>query len=157
MKITSFIAAAILLSASFFYANAPISAQNSNSYFSTDKPVLPANADQDEKMPASQHLESIVLGAGCFWGAEKRYQAINVSSHQFNASLGKEAAPFVSVTWTFVLADLCKDALRFDHSRFRLAHGHVPRPVHFLNQGLQGFNCCREFIAGFGSYFFRWP
>ncbi len=27
-------------------------------------------------MPASKHLDSIVLGAGCFWGAEKRYQAI---------------------------------------------------------------------------------
>ena len=76
MKITSFITAATLLSASFFYLIAPISAEQSNSYFSTDKPVLPANTDQDEKMPASQHLKSIVLGAGCFWGAEKRYQAI---------------------------------------------------------------------------------
>lgn len=27
-------------------------------------------------MPATQHIDSIVLGAGCFWGAEKRYQAI---------------------------------------------------------------------------------
>ncbi len=30
----------------------------------------------DKDMPATHHLESIVLGAGCFWGAEKRYQAI---------------------------------------------------------------------------------
>jgi peptide methionine sulfoxide reductase msrA/msrB len=29
-----------------------------------------------EKMAATQHIESIVLGAGCFWGAEKRYAAI---------------------------------------------------------------------------------
>lgn len=27
-------------------------------------------------MPATKQLEKIVLGAGCFWGAEKRYQAI---------------------------------------------------------------------------------
>lgn len=30
----------------------------------------------EKPMPASKHLDSIVLGAGCFWGAEKRYQAI---------------------------------------------------------------------------------
>ena len=30
----------------------------------------------DQDMPASKHLKSIVLGAGCFWGAEKRYAAI---------------------------------------------------------------------------------
>lgn len=30
----------------------------------------------DEDMPASMHLKNIVLGAGCFWGAEKRYAAI---------------------------------------------------------------------------------
>ncbi|MFT4929697.1 MAG: peptide methionine sulfoxide reductase msrA/msrB, partial [Phenylobacterium sp.] len=30
----------------------------------------------DDNMPASHHLNSIVLGAGCFWGAEKRYEAI---------------------------------------------------------------------------------
>ncbi|TQV87057.1 peptide-methionine (S)-S-oxide reductase MsrA [Aliikangiella coralliicola] len=30
----------------------------------------------DKNMPASKHLDSIVLGAGCFWGAEKRYAAI---------------------------------------------------------------------------------
>lgn len=32
--------------------------------------------DLDKSMPASKHLNSIVLGAGCFWGAEKRYAAI---------------------------------------------------------------------------------
>jgi len=30
----------------------------------------------EQEMPASKHVQSIVLGAGCFWGAEKRYQAI---------------------------------------------------------------------------------
>ncbi len=30
----------------------------------------------NKNMPASNHLDSIVLGAGCFWGAEKRYEAI---------------------------------------------------------------------------------
>ena len=28
------------------------------------------------EMPASKHIDTIVLGSGCFWGAEKRYQAI---------------------------------------------------------------------------------
>lgn len=32
--------------------------------------------DLDKEMQASKHLASIVLGAGCFWGAEKRYAAI---------------------------------------------------------------------------------
>ncbi len=30
----------------------------------------------DKSMSASKHLNSIVLGAGCFWGAEKSYEAI---------------------------------------------------------------------------------
>jgi len=33
-------------------------------------------ANLEKSMPASKHLNSIVLGAGCFWGAEKRYAAI---------------------------------------------------------------------------------
>lgn len=33
-------------------------------------------ADLDKPMSASKHIDSIVLGAGCFWGAEKRYAAI---------------------------------------------------------------------------------
>ena len=36
--------------------------------------VKPLKIEKD--MPASMHLKSIVLGAGCFWGAEKRYAAI---------------------------------------------------------------------------------
>ncbi len=33
--------------------------------------------EQNAEMPATKHLDSIVLGAGCFWGAEKRYAAID--------------------------------------------------------------------------------
>lgn len=33
-------------------------------------------AMKDTSMPATKQLETIVLGAGCFWGAEKRYAAI---------------------------------------------------------------------------------
>lgn len=32
--------------------------------------------DLEKEIAASKHLNSIVLGAGCFWGAEKRYAAI---------------------------------------------------------------------------------
>jgi peptide methionine sulfoxide reductase msrA/msrB len=34
------------------------------------------NAAVQKDMPASKQIETIVLGAGCFWGAEKRYEAI---------------------------------------------------------------------------------
>jgi peptide methionine sulfoxide reductase msrA/msrB len=35
-----------------------------------------SSVDMNKTMSASKHLDSIVLGAGCFWGAEKRYEAI---------------------------------------------------------------------------------
>lgn len=38
--------------------------------------MIPKLSKSTDKMPATAHLDSIVLGAGCFWGAEKRYQAI---------------------------------------------------------------------------------
>lgn len=38
--------------------------------------AVPAKVDLSKPMPASKQLESIVLGAGCFWGVEKRYQAL---------------------------------------------------------------------------------
>jgi peptide methionine sulfoxide reductase msrA/msrB len=41
----------------------------------TQTPKLEAAAVQKD-MPATKQLETIVLGAGCFWGAEKRYEAI---------------------------------------------------------------------------------
>jgi len=44
------------------------------------EPMLLAKADKSyldkTDMPATKHIDSIVLGAGCFWGAEKRYQMI---------------------------------------------------------------------------------
>ncbi|WP_144394671.1 peptide-methionine (S)-S-oxide reductase MsrA [Pleionea sediminis] len=47
----------------------------------SSKPMVKAQSslkhhEVEGDMPATQHLDSIVLGAGCFWGAEKRYQAI---------------------------------------------------------------------------------
>ena len=33
------------------------------------------NLDSDENH--SSHLDTIVLGSGCFWGAEKGYEALN--------------------------------------------------------------------------------
>lgn len=38
--------------------------------------AIPTTVDLSKPMPASKQLESIVLGAGCFWGVEKRYQAL---------------------------------------------------------------------------------
>jgi peptide methionine sulfoxide reductase msrA/msrB len=38
--------------------------------------AIPATVDLSKPMPASKQLETIVLGAGCFWGVEKRYQAL---------------------------------------------------------------------------------
>lgn len=32
---------------------------------------------EDSTMPATRNLETIVVGAGCFWGVEKRFEAIN--------------------------------------------------------------------------------
>ncbi|RDX36827.1 peptide-methionine (S)-S-oxide reductase [Kangiella sp. HD9-110m-PIT-SAG07] len=38
--------------------------------------LVTQKADVKSDIPATKHLDSIVLGAGCFWGAEKRYAAI---------------------------------------------------------------------------------
>jgi len=38
--------------------------------------AIPTPVDLSKPMPASKQLETIVLGAGCFWGVEKRYQAL---------------------------------------------------------------------------------
>ena len=38
--------------------------------------ISPVLAKED--LPnATKHIETIVLGSGCFWGAEKRYEALN--------------------------------------------------------------------------------
>lgn len=42
-------------------------------------PTIAANSDPSgsaTNMPASSHVKTIVLGSGCFWGAEKGYQAL---------------------------------------------------------------------------------
>lgn len=70
MKIILSISALFLTIVFVVYAIAPHSAE--------------LNALQNNKVSnqqvddskATNHLDSIVLGAGCFWGAEKRYQAI---------------------------------------------------------------------------------
>ena len=56
----------ILLAA---FATFFVIANKSVAYKAVDKKL-------DAQLSASKHLDSIVLGAGCFWGAEKRYQAI---------------------------------------------------------------------------------
>jgi peptide methionine sulfoxide reductase msrA/msrB len=38
--------------------------------------VEPAPARPSADMPASSHVKTIVLGSGCFWGAEKGYEAL---------------------------------------------------------------------------------
>jgi len=80
MKNILFITAIALISVLTFYAVA----QKSTEYLATDsaktqsdiEKILPPSSKSADKMPATAHLDSIVLGAGCFWGAEKRYQAI---------------------------------------------------------------------------------
>lgn len=39
--------------------------------------VLCLTSAQARAMDATRHLETIVVGAGCFWGVEKRFEAIN--------------------------------------------------------------------------------
>lgn len=34
------------------------------------------NSKDDSPMQASMHVQTLVLGSGCFWGAEKRYEAL---------------------------------------------------------------------------------
>ena len=38
--------------------------------------ALALSVEAQEEIQATKHLESIVLGSGCFWGEEKRYEAI---------------------------------------------------------------------------------
>jgi len=76
MKTASIIAAVILASATLFYTISSTSAENVNKHFVNNNDSLPASTAQNNSLAASQHLESVVLGAGCFWGAEKRYEAI---------------------------------------------------------------------------------
>jgi peptide methionine sulfoxide reductase msrA/msrB len=80
MKNILFIIAIALISVLTLYAVAPksteYSATNSTKAQSDIKAMMPESSNSTKEMPATTHLDSIVLGAGCFWGAEKRYQAI---------------------------------------------------------------------------------
>lgn len=84
MKNILFIIALALISVLTFYAVSPNSTEYSatNSTVSSTKmqndieKMMPKSTSSTKKIPATTHLDSIVLGAGCFWGAEKRYQAI---------------------------------------------------------------------------------
>ncbi len=44
--------------------------------FVVQQPVQAALSNSSADMPASSHVKTIVLGSGCFWGAEKGYQAL---------------------------------------------------------------------------------
>lgn len=80
MKTLSLITAIALVFAFAFYTVTPnsteYSASDSTNTQSDIEKMMPQSSKSTNKMPATTHLDSIVLGAGCFWGAEKRYQAI---------------------------------------------------------------------------------
>jgi peptide methionine sulfoxide reductase msrA/msrB len=83
MKTISLITAIALVSALAFYTLAPKSTEYSavgstvtQTDFDKMMPKSSKSSKSTNKMSATAHLDSIVLGAGCFWGAEKRYQAI---------------------------------------------------------------------------------
>ncbi len=80
MKTISFITAISLISAVTMYTLSPqsteYSVEDSSETQRDIEKILPASSQSPIKVSATTHLDSIVLGAGCFWGAEKRYQAI---------------------------------------------------------------------------------
>lgn len=80
MKIIVFITAVALVFALSFYSITPQSneylAKNSTGTQRDIEKMIPQSSKSTNEMSATMHLDSIVLGAGCFWGAEKRYQAI---------------------------------------------------------------------------------
>ncbi|MGO2373344.1 MAG: peptide-methionine (S)-S-oxide reductase MsrA [Pseudoalteromonas prydzensis] len=45
--------------------------------FSVASYALSLENETDRDVQATMHLETIVLGSGCFWGAEKRYEALD--------------------------------------------------------------------------------
>ena len=80
MKNISFIMAIALVSGLTIYAVSPQSLEYPTAGLSEDRSdiakIAPVSSKSPIKISATTHLDSIVLGAGCFWGAEKRYQAI---------------------------------------------------------------------------------
>ncbi|MEP1742571.1 MAG: peptide-methionine (S)-S-oxide reductase MsrA [Kangiellaceae bacterium] len=65
----------VLISLATLFTLSPNSAEQNERISNTQK-LSEAIADLSSDPVATSHLDSIVLGAGCFWGAEKRYQAI---------------------------------------------------------------------------------
>jgi len=63
MKTTSIITIVSLITAVFLSNHSPYGAEPNGIFLPTT-------------MSATMHLDSVVLGAGCFWGAEKRYETI---------------------------------------------------------------------------------
>ena len=45
--------------------------------FSAGSFALSMEKVEHSNVEATMHVETIVLGSGCFWGAEKRYEALN--------------------------------------------------------------------------------
>lgn len=80
MKTISLIIAIALVSVFALYTLSPKSieyaAVDSTEIQNDIEKMIPKTSKSSNKMPATTHLDSVVLGAGCFWGAEKRYQAI---------------------------------------------------------------------------------
>ncbi|PHR85036.1 MAG: peptide-methionine (S)-S-oxide reductase [Colwellia sp.] len=84
MKTISLITVIALVSVFALYTLSPKSteysttdsAANSTKMQNDIEKVIPTLSKSTNEMSATAHLDSIVLGAGCFWGAEKRYQAI---------------------------------------------------------------------------------
>ena len=70
-RILQILLPALALMIAALFALPGYSAKNSSA--KSDK--IAASTD-NSKMPGTLHLDTIVLGAGCFWGAEKRYAAI---------------------------------------------------------------------------------
>jgi peptide methionine sulfoxide reductase msrA/msrB len=77
MKTISLIVAISLASILTFYSITPKSTEYPTTEETKNKNDVNEIVSQStEKMSATTHIDIIVLGAGCFWGAEKRYQAI---------------------------------------------------------------------------------
>jgi peptide methionine sulfoxide reductase msrA/msrB len=80
MKIISLIVAVSLVFGLSFYSVTPKSTEYlAEELTKTQRDIekmISQSSKSTDKMSATMHIESIVLGAGCFWGAEKRYQAI---------------------------------------------------------------------------------
>ncbi|KKO44529.1 peptide methionine sulfoxide reductase [Arsukibacterium ikkense] len=68
MKYLSFIVALLLSLLVFSALNAPAQEQAVSSRYTVQQP--------DDKLPSTAQLDSIVLGSGCFWGAEMRYERL---------------------------------------------------------------------------------